>query len=166
MQKEAKMLLLTGSLVAVGLVISFLGNVFAVEGLVQFERELNAEEYTVKTDLYTQNGSIGIFAIIARDGSDENNVSVNIYDPSGEEIAAMSVTENSGQITFDVKKDGRYEAVIQNNQDTMIPITIAMGSNSGSIAQAVVTTGVAVLLMGLFGMAATALYIFKLKRNT
>ena len=41
-----------------------------------------------------------------------------------------------------------------------------MGSNSGALAQSIVTTGVAVLLMGLFGMMATALYVFKLKRKT
>ena len=68
--------------------------------------------------------------------------------------------------TFDIVKDGKYEAVIQNNHETVIPITVAMGSNSGSLAQSIVTTGVAVLLMGLFGMMATALYVFKLKRKT
>ena len=51
MQKEAKMLLLTGSLVAAGLVVSFFQRA-AVEGLMQFEKELDAEEYTV-TDVHT-----------------------------------------------------------------------------------------------------------------
>ena len=166
MQKEAKMLLLTGSLVAAGLVVSFLGNALAVEGLMQFEKELDAEEYTVTVDMYTQNKNTGVFAIITRDGSDENDISVNIFDPSGLEIATMDVSKNSGQITFDIVKDGKYEAVIQNNHETVIPITVAMGSNSGSLAQSIVTTGVAVLIMGLFGMMATALYVFKLKRKT
>ena len=115
MQKEAKMLLLTGSLVAAGLVVSFLGNALAVEGLMQFEKELDAEEYTVTVDMYTQNKNTGVFAIITRDGSDENDISVNIFDPSGLEIATMDVSKNSGQITFDIVKDGKYEAVIQNN---------------------------------------------------
>ena len=73
MQKEAKMLLLTGSLVAAGLVVSFLGNALAVEGLMQFEKELDAEEYTVTVDMYTQNKNTGVFAITTRDGSDEND---------------------------------------------------------------------------------------------
>ena len=107
-----------------------------------------------------------IVAISNPDGSDENDISVNIFDPSGLEIATMDVSKNSGQITFDIVKDGKYEAVIQNNHETVIPITVAMGSNSGSLAQSIVTTGVAVLIMGLFGMMATALYVFKLKRKT
>ena len=157
-------------LVKNGLVIKsntqFLGNALAVEGLMQFEKELDAEEYTVTVDMYTQNKNTGVFAIITRDGSDENDISVNIFDPSGLEIATMDVSKNSGQITFDIVKDGKYEAVIQNNHETVIPITVAMGSNSGALAQSIVTTGVAVLLMGLFGMMATALYVFKLKRKT
>ena len=111
MQKEAKMLLLTGSLVAAGLVVSFLGNALAVEGLMQFEKELDAEEYTVTVDMYTQNKNTlepGVFAIITRDGSDENDISVNIFDPSGLEIATMDVSKNSGQITFDIVKDGKF----------------------------------------------------------
>ena len=61
MQKEAKMLLLTGSLVAAGLVVSFLGNALAVEGLMQFEKELDAEEYTVTVDMDSYLNKVFLF---------------------------------------------------------------------------------------------------------
>ncbi|MDI1496013.1 MAG: putative exported protein [Cenarchaeum symbiont of Oopsacas minuta] len=165
MQKEAKMLLLTGCFIAIGLILSFFGTILAVDGLMQFEEILGTEAYTVTTDIDLQDGGTGVFAIIVRDGSSDNDIFVSIYDPSGLEIADISVSENSGQIMFSATETGKYKALIKNNHDTMLPITVAMGSYSGSIGKITSITGTAVLLMGLLGMIATIVYVFRLKRK-
>ncbi len=112
MQKLGIILICSVALIAIGLILSVLGNQIVLEGVSQGDGKVSSDQtLVISVDFVSQDTSIGVFAVQIMEFKD-NTFSAKVLDPFGNEIISQTINEETIEEEFDVLETGTYKLII------------------------------------------------------
>jgi len=160
-QKLGIILICSVALIAIGLILSVLGNQIILEGVSQGDGKVSVDQtLVISADFVSQDTSIGIFAVQIMEFKD-NTFSAKVLDPFGNEIISQTINEETIEERFDVLETGTYKLIIQstNNEETQMFAAIGPLPDAGKKSLGFIS--VYVLVIGMIGLIASGIYGIK-----
>ncbi len=152
MQKSGIILVISGALIAIGLILLVLGNQIILEGVSQGNGKISSSQsLTISADFDIQETKLGVFAVHIIDFKD-NTVSAKILDPLNIEIISQSVNEETIEKEFDVLETGIYKLIIESGNNEEIQVFGAIGPLPDSGKKFLGLVSVSILVVGMVGM--------------
>jgi len=158
LKKSGIAIVITGSLIGIGIVLSFYGNFIIFEDLAQTSGEVSANsDLILEVELDNTKSKTGVFAVQIIDFKDQT-ISVSIVDPLGRTIESKTVRENSFEGIFDLETSGTYKIVVTNSSDE-ITVFAVIGPEPDEVKQSLAFVSLYILIFGLIGMAMVGVLI-------
>ena len=165
MKKSGILLLVVGSLIGVGIILSFYGNFIIFEDLVRVDGEIeDGEVVTVNVHLDKTKTQSGVFAvqIIEYKG---DKVTANILDPSNSVIESKEIREEAYEGYFEVINSGNYTLSIESVGEKVTVFGV-IGPEPDEGKKFLTFVSLYILIIGLFGMAGVAAYLIISRRKS
>jgi len=157
-KKSGIFLAIVGSLIGVGIILSFYGNYVIFEDLVKGDGDVGTgEELIVEVDLDHTKTNSGIYAVQIIDFKG-GTVTANILDPSNTIIESQSINEEVFEGLFDVTSSGTYKLMVENRGE-QLSIFGVIGPEPDSGKRSLTFISLYILVIGMVGMAGVAVYI-------
>jgi hypothetical protein len=164
-QKSNVLLIIVGSLVGIGIILSFYGNQVVFEGLTKAEGDVSlGEDLKITTELDESANKNGIYAIQVLNFK-EDTISASVYDPLGIEIESQSIDKEVFEGEFDIRVTGTYQLVIKSNDQEKVRVFGVIGPEPDVGAKSLGFVSLYILVIGLIGMAGIAIYAIKNRRR-
>lgn len=158
MKKGGTLLAIVGSLIGLGIILSFYGNYVVFEDLVKDSGEIGSgEELIVQTQLDSNETPSGIYAVQIIDFNGETVVA-NILDPFNSIIDSQTINEEVFEGYFEVTTSGTYKLIIENTGEKAIIFGV-IGPHPDEAKRALTFVSLYILVAGLIGMAVVAAYL-------
>lgn len=165
MQKSNVLLIIVGSLVGIGIILSFYGNQVVFEGLTKAEGDVSlGEDLEITTELDESANKNGIYAIQVLNFK-EDTISASVYDPLGIEIESQSIDKEVFEGEFDIRVTGTYKLVIKSNDQEKVRVFGVIGPEPDLGVKSLGFVSLYILVIGLIGMAGIAIYAIKNRRR-
>lgn len=158
MKKSAVFLAVVGSLVGVGIILSFYGNYVIFEDLVKGEGEvLPEQDLIIEVEIDSSEIETGIYAVqILENGS--RAITASILDPSDTQIEYQSIDSDVYEGLFEVSTSGTYKLKIENSGEP-VKIFGVIGPEPDSAKKLISFISLYILIMGLIGMLIVTVFI-------
>lgn len=165
MKKSVILLIIVGSLIGVGIILSFYGNYLLFEGLIQNNGDVGlGQSLIIEVELDHTETQKGIYAVQIIDVEGES-VSASILDPFNQEIESHLIEEKLHEGFFDVATSGNYKLIIENSGD-QVKIFGVIGPEPDAWKKSLDSISLIILAMGLIGMVGIAGYtVIKRKKS-
>ena len=165
MQKAMVFMVIVGSIMAVGMAMSFYGSQIIIQDLVSEQAEVipgNSLEITVELD--SSVSETGVYVVQTMNFK-ENSISVKISDPFGTQIISKSIESDSFEDRFEISFKGKYQLVIENfgSEETTIVGVLGHMPDKGKLSIGI--AGFYLLIVGLTGMVGVGIYAFKKRQK-
>ena len=165
MQRPLIFLLIMGSLIGIGMILSFYGAQLATQNLTVKEENLGSDssmEVMVKLD--PSIGQTGVCGILLEKFED-NAISVTVFDPLGAQILSKTVDKESTEERFKISSSGSYKIVIENSglEETKIVAGVGYMPDSNTLSVGIV--GFDILVVGLIGIVVIGVYTIRNRRK-
>ena len=165
MQKSSLLLILVGTLIGVGIILSFYGNQVIFENLAKTEGNVRiGEDLKLTVDLDEAINKKGVYAIQIINFKKET-ISASIYDPIGIEIKSRQIEEEVFEDTFDVISTGTYQLVVKNSDQDEARVFVVMGPEPDAGKKSLGFVSLYILVIGLVGMIGIGVYVIKNRRK-
>jgi len=166
-QKTGLFIVIFGILIAVGLGISVIENQITLEGIVQGNGKVNAEQViTISVNLDKEKTPAGIFAVQIMDFK-ENTFSVKIIDPSDTEIISKKIDIDTVEQEFKVLNSGNYELIIQSSDYKESYVAGAIGPLPDADKKLIIASSSTLcIIIGMGGLGIVAIYEIRNKRKS
>lgn len=152
MQKSMIILIVSGALIAIGLILLVLGNQMILEGINQGNGKISqSQSLTISAELDMQETTRGVFAIQIIDFKD-NTLTAKILDPSNIEIIYQIINEETIEKEFDIVETGMYKLIIESEDSEEIQVFVAMGSLPDADKKLLGLISGYILVIGMIGM--------------
>jgi len=166
-QKSGLIIVISGLLIATGLLVSIVGNQITLEGIIQENGKVSSTQtVTILADFDMEETQIGVFAVQVMEFK-ENTIRVKILDPSDSEIISQDVNEDTVEEKFKVLETGTYELIIHSSDDDGIYVTGAIGplpdANKKFIISIISTS---TLVIGMAGLVVIGIYEIKNRKRS
>ncbi len=153
MPKSGKILVISGTLIAIGLILLVLGNQVILEGVSQGNGKISSSQsLTISADFDIQETTTGIFAVQIIDFKD-NTLSAKVLDPLDIEIVFQTVNEEAVEKEFDVLETGIYKLIIESGNTEEIQVFGAIGPLPDAGKKSLGLISVYVIVIGMIGLA-------------
>jgi hypothetical protein len=164
-KKSVILLIIVGSLIGVGIILSFYGNYLLFEGLIQDNGDVGlGQSLIIEVELDQTETQKGIYAVQIIDVEGEK-VSASILDPFNQEIESHLIEEKLHEGFFDVATSGNYKLIIENGGD-QVKIFGVIGPEPVAWKKSLDSISLIILAMGLIGMVGIAGYtVIKRKKS-
>ena len=165
MQKAVVFMVIVGSIMAVGMAMSFYGSQIIIQDLVSEQAEVipgNSLEITVELD--SSVSETGVYVVQTMNFK-ENSISVKISDPFGTLIISKSIESDSFEDRFEISFKGKYQLVIENFGTEETTIVGALGHMPDKSKLSIGFAGSYLLIVGLTGMVGVGIYVFKKRQK-
>jgi hypothetical protein len=163
MQKIGLMVVVSGTLIVIGLILLALGNQVILDEINQGNGIVSiSQDMIISADIDSQETSIGIFAIQVMN-IEENILSVKILDPLDIEISSADIYEETTEKTFSILETGEYKLVIQSTSNEEIHVFGAIGPLPDENKKSLSYISIAVLIIGMIGLISST--ILKIKNR-
>jgi hypothetical protein len=163
MQKIGLMVVVSGTLIVIGLILLALGNQVILDEINQGNGIVSiSQDMIISADIDSQETSIGIFAIQVMN-IEENILSVKILDPLDIEISSADIYEETTEKTFSILETGEYKLVIQSTSNEEIHVFGAIGPLPDENKKSLSYISIAVLIIGMVGLISST--ILKIKNR-
>lgn len=157
-KKTGILLAVVGSLIGIGVILSFYGNYLVFEDLVRGDGEINSgEELIIEIQFDNTETQSGIYAVQIIDFNGQS-VSANILDPFNSIIESQTINEEVFEGYFDVAESGTYKLMIENRGES-VTIFGVIGPEPDESKKSLTFISLYILVAGLFGMAGVAAYL-------
>ncbi len=166
MHKAKIILLISGMLIAAGLVLSAIGEQVILEGISQEREEINSDKtLSISSNFDTRETSIGIFNVQIMDFKD-NTFFVKVLDPFEIEIISQEIEKESFENKFDVFETGTYKLIIKStsSEENLVVGSIGPLPDDSKIFLRYIS--LFVLLGGLIGLVGSGIYVVKNRRRS
>ena len=161
MQKSSILLIAVGSLVAVGLVLSFFGNQIIFEDLAKVEGDIkDGKKLEISIELDESVNKNGIYAVQVLDFK-EGVFSAYVYDPLGIKIESQSINKEVFEGKFDIISSGNYLLVIESNSQEESIVYGVIGPEPDAAVKSIGFISLYILVIGLIGMVGVSIYAIK-----
>ena len=167
MQKTGLFIVIFGILIAAGLGISVIENQITLEGIVQGNGKVNAEQViTISVNLDKEKTPAGIFAVQIMDFK-ENTFSVKIIDPSDTEIISKKIDIDTVEQECKVLNSGNYELIIQSSDYKESYVAGAIGPLPDADKKLIIASSSTLcIIIGMGGLGIVAIYEIRNKRKS
>jgi len=164
-KKSVILLIIVGSLIGVGIILSFYGNYLLFEGLIQNNGDVGlGQSLIIEVELDHTETQKGIYAVQIIDVEGES-VSASILDPFNQEIESHLIEQKLHEGFFDVATSGNYKLIIENSGD-QVKIFGVIGPEPDAWKKSLDSISLIILAMGLIGMVGIAGYtVIKRKKS-
>jgi len=165
MERPLIFLLIVGSLIGVGIILSFYGAHLATQNLTVKEENLDPGSLMeVMVELDPSIGETGVYGILLAK-FEENAVSVSVFDPLGSQILSKTVDKESTEERFKIGSSGSYKIVIENSglEETKIVAGVGYMPDSNTLSVGIV--GFDILVVGLIGIVGIGVYTIRNRRK-
>ena len=166
MQKSKIILVASGAMVALGLVLSVVGNQVILEGVSQGNGIVSLEQtLTVSGEFDNQETSVGIFAVQIMEFQD-NTYSARVLDPFDIQIISQKIEQQTFEEKFDIFESGTYKLVIESTSNQESPVYAAIGPLPDAGKKYLGFISVYVLIAGMVGLVGSGIYAVKNKKRS
>ena len=165
MQRPLIFLLIVGSLIGVGIILSFYGAQLATQNLSVKEENLGSDSsMEVMVELDPSIGESGVYGILLEKFED-NTISVSVFDPLGVQILSKTVDKESTEERFKIDSSGSYKIIIENSglEETKIVAGVGYMPDSNTLSVGIV--GFYILVVGLIGIVGIGAYAIRNRRK-
>ena len=165
MQKTGILFVIVGSIVGIGIILSFYGNQVIFEDLIKGEGQIKfGENMIIPVELDSAETQSGIYAIQIIDFKE--GVTAKILDPFDKEIESQSMDEEVFEGRFNIAVSGIYKLVIENTDEKEIKIFGVIGPEPDAGKKSLGFISLYILIIGLIGMAGVAIYAIKNRKKS
>jgi len=165
MIKSVVLVVIMGSILAAGMILSFYGSQLITQDLISNQAEvISGNSFEIHADLDPSVSEIGVYVVQTMNFK-ENSISAKILDPLGNQIVSKLIETDSFEDRFKISTIGKYTLVVENfgTQETIIVGVI--GHMPDKIKLSIGITGFYLLIIGLVGMVGVGIYAFKKRRK-
>jgi len=164
-QRIGILFVIVGSIIGIGIILSFYGNQVIFEDLVKGEGQIKfGENLTIPVELDSMKTQTGIYAIQIIDF--KKGVTAKILDPFDKEIESQSINEEVFEGRFDIAVSGIYKLVIENTDEKEIKIFGVVGPEPDAGKKSLGFISLYILIIGLIGMVGVAIYAIKNRKKS
>lgn len=165
MERPLIFLLIVGSLIGAGIILSFYGSQLATQNLtIKEENLVPGSSMEVIVELDPSIGETGVYGILLAK-FEENMIHVSVFDPLGSQILSETVDQESTEEQFRIDSGGSYKMVIENAglEETQIVAGIGYMPDSNILSVGIV--GFYILIVGLIGIGGIVVYTIRNRRK-
>jgi len=160
-QKLGIILICSVALIAIGLILSVLGNQVILEGVSQGDGKVSSSQtLTISVDFDSQETSIGVFAVQIMEFKD-STFSAKVLDPFDSEIISQTINEETIEKGFNVLETGTYKLIIESNSNEETQMFAAIGPLPDTGKKSLGFISVYILIIGMVGLVAAGIYGIK-----
>ena len=165
MQRQGILFVIVGSIVGIGIILSFYGNQVIFEDLIKGEGQVKFGENLIipveLDNIETQTGIYAIQIINFKEG-----ITAKILDPSDKEIESQAINEEVFEGRFNITMSGIYKLVIENTDEKEIKIFGVIGPEPDEGKKSLVSISPWILIIGLIGVVGVAIYAIKNRKKS
>ncbi|GBL41098.1 hypothetical protein EMGBD3_04660 [Nitrosarchaeum sp.] len=164
MQRQGIFFVIVGSIVGVGIILSFYGNQVIFEDLIKGEGQVKfGENLIIPVELDNTETQTGIYAIQIINFKE--GITAKILDPSDKEIESQSINEEVFEGRFNITMSGIYKLVIENTDEKEVKIFGVIGPEPDAGKKSLVSISPWILIIGLIGVVGVAIYAIKNRKK-
>lgn len=166
MKKSHLILFVAGGLVAVGMILSYIGATFIAQQISIAETMVNGTAPAeLLKELSPEIAERGAFVIRAEE-FEKTSLVANVYGPSGESLTSKEITQLSTEEYFDINTKGQYKLVVQNMGSQDIPIVLGLTHMPDRSLVAINLLGQSMIVSGFVGVGIAGLVAIKGRKKT
>jgi len=164
MQKSGILFVIVGSIVGVGIILSFYGNQVIFEDLNKGEGQVKFEEnLIIPVELDNTETQTGIYAVQIINFKE--GITAKILDPFDKEIESQLIDEVF-EGRFNIAVSGIYKLVIENTDEKEIKVFGVIGPEPDAGKKSLGFISLYILIIGLIGMVGVAIYAIKNRKKS
>ena len=165
MQKSGILFVIVGSIVGVGIILSFYGNQVIFEDLNKGEGQVKfGENLIIPVELDNTETQTGIYAVQIINFKE--GITAKIVDPFDKEIESQLIDEEVFEGRFNIAVSGIYKLVIENIDEKEIKIFGVIGPEPDAGKKSLGFVSLYILIIGLIGMVGVAIYAIKNRKKS
>ena len=165
MQRTGILFVIVGSIIGVGIILSFYGNQVIFEDLIKGEGQVKfGENLIIPVELDNTKTQTGVYAIQIIDFKKE--ITAKILDPFDKEIESQIINEEVFEGRFNIAVSGIYKLVIENTDEKEIKIFGVIGPEPDAGKKSVGFISIYILIIGLIGIVGVAIYAIKNRKKS
>lgn len=165
MQRTGILFVIVGSIVGVGIILSFYGNQIIFEDLAKGEKQImGMEDLTISVELDNKETQTGIYAIQIINFKE--GIKAKIIDPFDKEIESKSINEEVFEGKFNITVSGIYKLVIENTDENKITVFGVIGPEPDAGKKSLGFISLYILIIGLVGIVGVAIYAIKNRKKS
>ena len=165
MQRSGILFVIVGSIVGVGIILSFYGNQVIFEDLIKGEGQVKfGENLIIPVELDNTETQTGIYAVQIINFKE--GITAKILDPFDKEIESQLIDEEVFEGRFNIAASGIYKLVIENTDEKEIKIFGVIGPEPDAGKKSLGFISLYILIIGLIGMAGVAIYAIKNRKKS
>lgn len=166
MNKSKIMLVISGAMIAIGLVLSVAGEQTILENIVQERKEISFENnLIVSNDFDNQETSLGIFNVQIMNFKG-NTFYVEVLDPFEIEIVSYEMDNETIEEDFEVFETGTYKLIIKSTDHEESLVVGSLGPLPDSNKMILRYISMYVLLSGMIGLVGSGILIIKNRKKS
>ena len=165
MQKSGILFVIVGSIVGVGIILSFYGNQVIFEDLIKGEGQVKfGENLIIPVELDNTETQTGIYAVQIINFKE--GITAKILDPFDKEIESQLIDEEVFEGRFNIAVSGIYKLVIENTDEKEIKIFGVIGPEPDAGKKSLGFISLYILIIGLIGIVGVAIYAIKNRKKS
>ncbi len=165
MQKSGILFVIVGSIVGVGIILSFYGNQVIFEDLNKGEGQVKfAENLIIPVELDNTETQTGIYAVQIINFKE--GITAKILDPFDKEIESQLIDEEVFEGRFNITVSGIYKLVIENTNEEEIKVFGVIGPEPDAGKKSLGFISLYILIIGLIGIVGVAIYAIKNRKKS
>ena len=165
MQKSGILFVIVGSIVGVGIILSFYGNQVIFEDLIKGEGQVKfGENLIIPVELDNTETQTGIYAVQIINFKE--GITAKILDPFDKEIESQLIDEEVFEGRFNIAVSGIYKLVIENTDEKEIKVFGVIGPEPDAGKKSLGFISLYILIIGLIGMVGVVIYAIKNRKKS
>jgi len=165
MQRSGILFVIVGSIVGVGIILSFYGNQVIFEDLIKGEGQVKfGENLIIPVELDNTETQTGIYAVQIINFKE--GITAKILDPFDKEIESQLIDEEVFEGRFNIAVSGIYKLVIENTDEKEIKVFGVIGPEPDAGKKSLGFISLYILIIGLIGMVGVAIYAIKNRKKS
>jgi len=166
MDKSKIMIVISGAMIAIGLVLSVAGEQIILEDIIQDRDEINLEKtLTISSDFDSEETEKGIFNVQIMNFK-ENTFYVKVLDPFEIEIISYEMDSETIEEDFEVFETGTYKLIIKSTDNEERLVVGSLGPLPDSNQMVLRYLSMYILLGGMIGLLVSGMIIVKNRKKS
>jgi len=166
MDKSKIMIVISGAMIAIGLVLSVAGEQIILEDIIQERDEINLEKtLTILSDFDSEETEKGIFNVQIMNFK-ENTFYLKVLDPFEIEIISYEMDSETIEEDFEIFETGTYKLIIKSTDNEERLVVGSLGPLPDSNQMVLRYLSMYILLGGMMGLLVSGMIIVKNRKKS
>ncbi len=158
MDRPLVFLLVVGSLIGAGIILSFYGSQLTTQSIIVKEENILPDSaLEVSVELDPSVGETGVYAVLL-ENFEEDAISVSVFDPLGSQIISKIAEKESTEERFEITSGGKYILEIKNSGLEESKVFVGLGYMPDAVTLSIGIIGFYLLIIGLIGIVGIGIY--------